>query len=126
MLRPMSNPGETAVQVLPDARRVGETQGVRFRVTLEGVSYDAFAVRWSGRLHAYVNRCPHQGNALDFGDAVFFDEACDALVCTHHGARFHPADGLCVDGPCRGGRLTALALELRDGALWCVGRALRP
>ena len=110
------------VRILPDARRLGETAGVRFVVILDGVSRDAFAVRWRGRVHAWVNTCRHQGLALDFGDAHFFDEACDALVCCHHGARYGPDTGECVAGPCVGARLTPLVVEERDGALWCVGR----
>lgn len=111
------------VRVMPEARRLGETAGIRFVVVVDGVSCDAFAVRHRGRLHAYLNRCRHQSLPLDFGDARFFDEACDALVCTHHGARYRPETGECVAGPCRGARLTPLALEVRDGALWCVGVA---
>ncbi len=114
------------VQVLPDARRLGEGRGARFHIRLDGVSRDAFAVRWRGTLHAYVNACPHQRLTLDFGDAVFFDDAGDALVCTHHGARFKPDDGACFEGPCAGSGLTRLALEVKDGALWCLGRAARP
>jgi nitrite reductase/ring-hydroxylating ferredoxin subunit len=109
------------VRVLPEAKRLGEGQGARFVVMLDGVSRDAFAVRWKGGLHAYVNSCRHQARNLDFGDAHFFDDAYDALVCCHHGARYAPDTGACVDGPCEGGRLTALALELRGAELWCVG-----
>ena len=108
--------------VLPDARRLGEASGVRFSVTLEGISRDAFAVRWRGRVHAYVNSCRHQMRNLDFGDAHFFDEACDALVCCHHGARYRPDTGECVEGPCAGAALTPLGVEERGGALWCTGR----
>src|SRR5205085_9724337 len=109
------------VRVIEDMRRLGEGQGVRFVVRLHGLSRDAFAVRWKGGLHAYLNTCRHQSLPLDFGDAHFFDEAYDALVCVHHGARYDPATGVCMDGPCAGARLTALAVEERDGALWCVG-----
>ncbi|HEY6866067.1 MAG TPA: Rieske 2Fe-2S domain-containing protein [Candidatus Eisenbacteria bacterium] len=111
------------VLVLSQAARLGEGAGVRFRVRLDGVVRDAFAVRWRGRAYAYLNACRHQSLPLDFGDARFFDDACDALVCCHHGARYAPASGACADGPCAGGRLTALALEERDGALWCMGPA---
>lgn len=97
--------------------------GVRFRVALDGLSYDAFAVRWGGRVHAYLNVCRHQSLPLDFGDAHFFDEAFDALVCCHHGARYAPDTGRCVDGPCAGASLTPLAVEERGGELWCTGRA---
>ena len=117
----MSDP---AVRVLAEARRLGEAQGVRFTIVLDGVSFDAFAVRWRGAAYAYVNRCRHQGLTLDFGDAHFFDEEMDALVCCHHGARYRPDTGACLDGPCAGGKLTALALEERDGALWCTGRTI--
>ena len=115
--------GFTPVRILADARRLREGDGARFTVTVDGVSRDAFVVRWRGRAHAYVNSCRHQSLTLDFGDARFFDEAYDALVCCHHGARYRPDTGECVDGPCQGGRLTTLAVEERDGALWCVGVA---
>ena len=111
------------VLVLREAARLREGGGVRFAVRLDGLARDAFAVRYRGRVHAYLNTCRHQSLALDFGDARFFDEAYDALVCCHHGARYHPESGACAGGPCAGGRLTALVIEQRDGALWCVGAA---
>jgi len=108
--------------VLADARRLGEGQGLRFRLLLDGVEREAFAVRYQGSLLAYLNTCRHQSLELDFGDARFFDEAYDALVCCHHGARYRPESGECFEGPCRGGRLTKLEIEERNGALWCLGR----
>ncbi|MFN8588793.1 MAG: Rieske 2Fe-2S domain-containing protein [Candidatus Eisenbacteria bacterium] len=112
-----------AVSVGPPAARWSEGDSARFRVVLDGVEREAFAVCWHGAVHAFVNSCRHQSRALDFGDGHFFDDAFDALVCCHHGARFSPETGECVEGPCRGAFLTALALVERDGALWCVGRA---
>ena len=79
-------------------------------------------LRWHDRLFAWVNSCRHQSLTLDRGDARLFDTAMDAIVCVHHGARYRPDTGTCFAGPCRGARLTALALEQRDGALWCTGR----
>ncbi len=110
------------VAVTADVRRHGEGAGVAFRITLDGIEVPALAVRWHGAWHAYVNRCRHQLLPLDFGDAHFFDEEFDALVCCHHGARYRPDSGECVEGPCVGSRLTPLALEQRGHALWCVGR----
>jgi nitrite reductase/ring-hydroxylating ferredoxin subunit len=115
-----------ALRVMPDARRLGEGQGVRFRVTLDGVERPAFAVRWRGRVYGYLNTCRHLSHELDFGDAHFFDDAYDALVCCHHGARYQPETGACMDGPCGGGRLTPLVMEEQDGALWCLGRMRDP
>jgi nitrite reductase/ring-hydroxylating ferredoxin subunit len=117
----MSDERFEPVLVLRDARRLGEGMGIKFQIVLHGVSREGFAVRWRGRLLAYINTCRHQGLPLDFGDAHFFDDAYDALVCCHHGARYDPASGRCLEGPCEGGTLTALALEEREGGVWCVG-----
>jgi nitrite reductase/ring-hydroxylating ferredoxin subunit len=114
--------GFAPVRIAAEARRLRETEGLRFELVLDGIARDAFAVRWHGRVFGYVNMCRHESLALDFGDAHFFDEACDALVCCHHGARYQPETGVCVAGPCLGARLTPLVVEERDGALWCVGR----
>lgn len=107
------------------AAALRDGDGVRFKLVLDGVERDAFAVRWRGRVRAYVNTCRHLSLPLDFGDAHFFDEAFDALVCCHHGARYAPDTGRCVEGPCEGASLTALAVEERDGELWCTGRLAR-
>jgi len=115
-------PDPDAVLVIADARRLREGEAVKFRVRDFGLDRDAFAVRWHGAVRAYVNACRHQALPLDFGDGRFFDDEYDALVCVQHGARYAPDTGVCVDGPCAGARLTALALEERDGALWCTGR----
>jgi len=112
------------VRIADDPRVIGPLQSVRFRVRVDGIEQEAFVVRWKGGLHAFLNRCRHQHLPLDFGDGHFFDEEADALVCCHHGARYRPDTGACIGGPCAGGTLTGLALEERDGALWCVG--LRP
>ena len=117
-----SNPFQP-VRVIDDARKLGEGRGAKFTVTLHGVQQNAFAVRWKGRVFAYVNACRHQHLPLDFGDARFFDDEYDALVCCHHGARYQPDTGTCVAGPCEGARLTVLALEARGEELWCVGLA---
>ena len=117
----MTSSAFTPVRVLADARKLGEGAGARFSVAVEGIERDAFVVRYRGRLYAYLNTCRHELLNLDFGDAHYFDEDYDALVCCHHGARYRPENGDCLSGPCAGGRLTALALEEREGALWCVG-----
>lgn len=116
---------DDAVRVLADASRLAEGEVVRFAVRVDGVSRDAFALRVAGRFVAYVNTCRHQSRALDFGDGRVFDAAAGELVCVHHGARYRADTGECVDGPCRGAYLTALALEARGAELWCTGRAPR-
>jgi nitrite reductase/ring-hydroxylating ferredoxin subunit len=122
MERPMSTALAPPVLVMRDARRLREGDGVRFRILDHGLERDAFAVRYHGAVAAYLNTCRHQSLMLDFGDARFFDDAYDALVCCHHGARYEPGTGVCVAGPCVGSRLTRLGIEERDGGLWCTGR----
>lgn len=117
----MSEDDFTPIRIHPDPKRITEGGSVRFDAVVHGVARPAFAVRWRGRFHAYLNVCRHQARMLDFGDGHFFDDAYDALVCCHHGARYRPDDGACLEGPCEGGGLTALQVEERDGALWCVG-----
>lgn len=104
--------------ILEDATRLREGGGVRFTAVHHGVEHDAFAVRWRGRVYAYLNVCRHQSLPLDFGDARFFDDEYDAIVCCQHGARYAPGTGECVAGPCAGARLTPVAVEERDGGLW--------
>lgn len=111
------------VRILAPGRALGEGESRRFEVRVHGILRPAFAVSWHGRVYAYLNTCRHQAQPLDFGDGQFFDEAYDALVCCHHGARYAPDTGVCVDGPCMGRRLTMLVLEQREDGVWCTGPA---
>jgi nitrite reductase/ring-hydroxylating ferredoxin subunit len=72
-------------------------------------------VRRAGRLHAYVNSCPHLGTPLNFLPDRFLDRAGRHLLCATHGAVFRVEDGLCLSGPCRGDRLVGVPVEERDG-----------
>lgn len=78
----------------------------------------AFAVRWQGGVYAYLNQCPHAGGPLDFEGQVL-ESSGRFLMCARHGAIFEPDTGKCVGGPCRGARLTPLAVhEKTDGSVW--------
>jgi nitrite reductase/ring-hydroxylating ferredoxin subunit len=93
--------------------------GVRFAVLRQGHSLPAFAIRFRGRVHAYVNECRHQRTELDWHPGQFFDDAKLYLVCASHGALYAPDTGACVEGPCRGARLHALPVRERDGHIYC-------
>src|SRR5206468_4134266 len=114
----VTDPIDPPLLVHHDPAALRDGDGARFRIRDYGIERDAFVVRAGGRLHAYLNTCRHQALQLDLGDARFFDADLVLLECRHHGARYRPESGACVDGPCEGGRLTPLALELREGALW--------
>ncbi|HWQ39799.1 MAG TPA: Rieske 2Fe-2S domain-containing protein [Burkholderiales bacterium] len=94
-------------------------KGWRFTVELlDGEPAAAFAVRYRGRVYAYLNRCAHVGVELDWTEGEFFDFSGLYLVCATHGAAYHPDSGRCAGGPCRGGRLTPLPLVERDGCVF--------
>ena len=79
-----------------------------------GKPIDGFVVNVDGRYHAYVNRCPHAGTALDLWPNEFMTEDGGHLICSTHGAIFEKDTGICVEGPCPGAALDALAVEV-DG-----------
>lgn len=68
-----------------------------------------------GSVHAYLNRCPHLGVPLNWGDDQFMDSDGSLLRCATHGALFEPDSGLCILGPCRGEHLWQLECSIRDG-----------
>lgn len=86
-------------------------RGVRFTVRRQGALLPAFAIRYQGRVHAYLNRCAHKLTELDWEPGEFFDAEHRYLVCATHGALYEPDSGLCVAGPCRGARLAQLQVR---------------
>ena len=89
--------------------------GVRFKVQSTAGEVPAFAVRYDGKVYAYINRCAHVPVELDWMDGAFFDYSKLYLICSTHGAMYLPHTGVCVQGPCSGKRLQAVAIEERDG-----------
>lgn len=107
--------GETP---LCEAERLAEGgRGLRFRLWRNGVWLPAFAIRYQGTVRAYLNRCSHRGVELDWEPGEFFSAQGDALICATHGARYDPASGACLGGPCSGG-LTGVPIRERDGRVW--------
>ena len=94
--------------------------GVRFTVVRHGREEPAFAVRFGGVVHAYLNRCAHVPVQLDWSEGEFFDFSKLYLICSTHGAMYLPESGHCVAGPCKGARLHALQVEERDGKVYVI------
>lgn len=92
--------------------------GVRFAVIRQGRAEPAFAIRWQGRVYAYLNRCGHVPVELDFQPGQFFDYAGDLLICSTHGALYDPASGRCRGGRCNGVGLVPLPVMERDGGVY--------
>lgn len=95
--------------------------GRRFEVPLAGGSAPAFVVRYEGRAYAFLNRCAHASVELDWEQGQFFDTTRLYLICATHGAIYEPDSGRCIAGPCKGARLTAIAVEEHDDAIFLRG-----
>lgn len=96
-------------------------KGVRFEVEYFGEPAAAFAVRFQGRVFAYLNRCGHRSMELDWRDGEFFDSEGRDLICSTHGATYDASSGKCLGGPCSGTPLVRLRVEERDGAVFYAG-----
>lgn len=95
-------------------------KGVRFTLEYQGATRPAFAIRYEGRVYAYLNSCAHVLVELDWLEGEFFDHSKLYLICATHGATYEPDSGYCVLGPCRGKSLVALPVAERGGAVLLV------
>ena len=101
-------------------------RAVAFDVAWRGQGCRAFAVRYQGRVHAYLNRCTHVAMEMDYQEGQFFDDSGRWLLCATHGAAYAPDTGACAGGPCQGG-LAKIALSESDGRVrWHTGTELQP
>ena len=78
----------------------------------------AFALRFEGRVVAYMNRCAHVPTEMDWQPGEFLDTERRFIVCTMHGAVYEPTTGHCIAGPCAGARLMALDVVERGGQVY--------
>ena len=87
----------------------------------------AFALRFDGRVVAYLNRCVHVPTEMDWQVGEFLDSSRQFILCSIHGASYAPHNGRCIGGPCGRGKLTALTVEERDGQVyWYPSRDTKP
>lgn len=82
---------------------------------LDGDAESLILHRDGAAVRAWLNVCPHTGRRLDWAPGKFLKSRDGLLVCAVHGASFELQQGNCVAGPCRGDRLRAVAVEVRDG-----------
>jgi nitrite reductase/ring-hydroxylating ferredoxin subunit len=117
----------TAVHICAATQLADGGSGVRFPLTAWGEQRTGFAVRYRGRVHAYLNRCAHVPVELDWNEGDFFDSSGSYLMCATHGALYLPDSGHCAGGPCRGGKLQPIAVLEVDGEIyWEPDESLRP
>ena len=99
---------------------------VPFDVVYAGQTCRAFAIRFEGQPQAYLNRCSHVAMELDLQPNKVFDGNGQWLICSSHGAEYHPTTGDCVGGPCRDG-LVKISLSEEQGVVhWHTAYDLSP
>jgi len=89
-----------------------------FDVLLWRAPARAFALRFEGRVVAYLNRCAHVPTEMDWQPGQFLDADRRFILCAVHGAAYEPTTGECAGGPCRGGRLMAIPVVERDAQVY--------
>ena len=94
----------------------GDSRG--FLAERNGKMESYIVVRKDDTAFAYLNSCPHIGSPLDFAPGRFLNPDKSMILCSTHGALFRIEDGFCVSGPCAGEALTAVPIDIRDGAIY--------
>ena len=97
---------------------VEQGKGVRFELTRFDKPQPAFVVRYNGKPHAFLNQCGHMPVELDWQEGEFFDDSRLYLICSTHGALYHPASGHCLGGRCAGRGLIPVPVVERDGHVY--------
>lgn len=119
-------PGESAVAVCRSQELLDGGQAASFDLRYGGQTCRAFAVRFRGQLHAYLNRCTHVAMELDWQPDRFFDDTGQWLLCASHGASYRPDTGQCAGGPCRGGLIRIAVSEVGGVVFWHPTYLARP
>ena len=123
-LQPMST--ETPIELCAAADLSEGGLAVPFDVVYDGEPCRAFAIRFEGRVHAYLNRCTHVAMELDWQPNRFFDDTGQWLLCASHGAVYAPDTGAGVAGPCQGGLVKIELIEADGTVRWQPTERLQP
>lgn len=102
-------------------------QGVVFDLLEYKRPARAFVLRFQGQVVGYLNRCAHVPAELDWQPGEFLDASRREIVCSIHGATYHPLSGHCTGGPGGRGRLVPLRIEESGGRVyWYPSGHLQP
>lgn len=101
-------------------------RAIAFDVVHGGQPLRAFAIRFEGQPHAYLNRCTHVAMEMDYQEGKFFDDSGQWLLCSTHGAAYKPDTGECAGGPCRGGLEKIELSESDDVVHWHTSGLIKP
>lgn len=113
---PVPPPGALPLCASAELQEAGTA--VVFPVLLWRRPARAFALRFGGRVVAYLNRCAHVPTEMDWRPGEFLDDERRYIICSMHGAVYEPSNGRCIAGPCAGQRLMAVGVLERDGQVY--------
>ena len=116
---------DQAVELCNSSDLLDSALAVSFDVVYQGRSCRAFAVRYQGQVHAYLNQCSHVQMEMDYQPDRFFDLTGHYLVCATHGALYRPDSGACRGGPCRGGLVKIAVDEINVLVRWHTAHNLK-
>lgn len=114
------------VELCNSSGLVESADAIAFDVVYQGQICRAFAIRYQGQAHAYLNRCAHVPMEMDFAPNQFFDSTGHWLMCATHGAMYWPQTGACRSGPCRGGLIKIDLSETGGLVYWHTAHHLKP
>jgi len=106
--------------VVCDAQDVPEGTAKSVLIGQAPVQFPILIVRREGRMHAYVNACPHQYLPLDYRAAQVLSADGRILRCTNHHAGFCAVTGLGVEGIGIGGHLDPVPVRIDSNDLLVV------
>lgn len=119
-------PGDSLHPLCASSDLLDSGLAVPFDVVYGGQTCRAFAIRFQGQVHAYLNRCAHVAMEMDWQPNRFFDDSGRWLVCATHGAVYAPDTGACRSGPCRGALVKIELLEQGGVIHWRSQYMLKP
>lgn len=117
---------DQAIALCNSSDLVDGALAVPFDVVYAGQTCRAFAIRYQGVAHAYLNRCTHVPMEMDYQPNRFFDDTGHWLLCATHGAAYRPSTGQCAGGPCRGGLVKIVLSESHGVVHWHTAHNLQP
>jgi len=113
MARGLTHPEEWSAPIA----EITPGKSVKFNIVWRRRLVEAFVINFHGRYYAYVNYCIHAGTSLDWWPNEFFSDDHRFLKCGTHGSLYEPDTGKCAGGPCGGGSLFPLDVQVKNARI---------
>ena len=105
---------------------LADIQAISRELTVGERKFSVIVCRDNNAVRVFLNSCPHTGVRLEWRENDFMDGSGKYLMCSMHGALFQPNDGVCVEGPCVGDSLVALATMVDNDCLYVLDADAAP